>query len=92
MTIARPSVLAVIALAACTPPQDELFMPSTDALCGAEGMRDLVGQPASVLDGMVLPADTRIVRPGMAVTMDYRPDRLNIDLDEDDRILRLSCG
>lgn len=34
----------------------------------------------------------RTIRPGDAVTMDYRPDRLNNELGEDGRIKRLRCG
>lgn len=34
----------------------------------------------------------RVVRPGMAVTMDYRYDRLNVEVDDAGRILRLHCG
>lgn len=34
----------------------------------------------------------RIIRPGMAVTMDYRAGRLNLHLDDADRITRVTCG
>jgi len=34
----------------------------------------------------------RVVRPGDAVTMDHRPDRLNIQLDGQDRIAQFRCG
>lgn len=34
----------------------------------------------------------RIIRPGMAVTMDYREGRLNLHLDDAGRITRASCG
>lgn len=49
-------------------------------------------QPASILDGMTLPKDTRVLMPGMAVTMDYRPDRLNILVGKMGRIERVYCG
>lgn len=35
---------------------------------------------------------TRILRPGMAVTMDYSPTRLNIEVDTAERIVRVQCG
>jgi hypothetical protein len=35
---------------------------------------------------------TRIIRPGMAVTMDYSPTRLNITIDENGSIDRVYCG
>lgn len=34
----------------------------------------------------------RVLRPGTAMTMDYRADRLNIDVGEDGRIRRFYCG
>ena len=34
----------------------------------------------------------RSAGPGMAMTMDYRQDRLTVTTDEDNRILTLSCG
>jgi hypothetical protein len=34
----------------------------------------------------------RTIKPGDAVTMDYRPDRLNIELGEDGRIKVVRCG
>lgn len=67
-------------------------MPSTDALCGAEALDVHVGQSVDVLASQSLPDGTRIIRPGMAVTMDYWPDRLNVELDAEDRILRTYCG
>jgi hypothetical protein len=34
----------------------------------------------------------RIVKPGQAIAMDYQTDRLTIEVDAKNRILRLSCG
>lgn len=74
-------------LGACVPVAE----PDRNA-CGAAGMQGLVGQSRDVLAAMTLPAGTRVIAPGMAITEDYRPDRLNIDLDEKDRIVRVWCG
>lgn len=65
--------------------------PVTDA-CGAAGMQSLVGQGRDVLAAMTLPTGSRVIEPGMAVTEDYREDRLNIDLDDQGRIARVWCG
>jgi hypothetical protein len=35
---------------------------------------------------------TRIIRPGMAVTMDFAPARLNIDINAAETITRVHCG
>ncbi len=60
--------------------------------CGAEARAYLIGQRASEVDTDSLARMVRVIRPGDAVTMDHRPDRLNLDLDEDGVILRPWCG
>ena len=37
-------------------------------------------------------ATIRVIRPGDMVTKDYRTDRLNVELDEDDVVTRVYCG
>ncbi|MDO8839175.1 MAG: I78 family peptidase inhibitor [Parvibaculum sp.] len=37
-------------------------------------------------------ATIRVIRPGDNVTMDYRTDRLNVELDENDIVSRVYCG
>lgn len=34
----------------------------------------------------------RILRPGQPMTMDYRPDRINVELDDNDIVVRVFCG
>lgn len=34
----------------------------------------------------------RVIRPGMMVTMDYREDRVNLEVDADNRVLTVRCG
>ena len=65
--------------------------PDPDA-CGAAGMQDLVGRDQAVLAAMTLPAGTRVITPGMAVTEDYSTSRLNIDIDVQGKISGLWCG
>ena len=40
-------------------------------------MQDLLGKDRGVLAAMTLPAGTRVITPGMAVTEDYSAARLN---------------
>jgi len=84
---------AIVMLAACQPVAQPEPMPEgpDQALCGADALQGLVGQPASVLQTMKFGQDTRIIRPDTAVTMDFRPDRLNIDIDRAERISRVYC-
>ncbi len=80
------------------PPPGEPPPPLPDGLpCSAEGLGDLLGRPA----GQQLGAEAmrrsgagalRWIRPGDAVTMDYSEHRLNIHLDERDRVQQFACG
>lgn len=65
--------------------------PAADA-CGASSLQQLVGQPASSLDTMRFAQRMRVIRPGQMVTMDYSEARLNIAVDEAERITRVYCG
>ncbi|MDP4032898.1 MAG: I78 family peptidase inhibitor [Pseudorhodobacter sp.] len=91
----RKSCLTAVALAlplaACVP-ETPAPLPDMTENCGAPALQYLLGQPASVLDTIPLAPATRILRPGMAVTMDYSPERLNIEIDAGEHIIRLSCG
>lgn len=81
---------ALILLAACVE-EPPVAIPGDDA-CGASALQSLVGQPAAVLETMRFAGPTRVIRPGMAVTMDYSPDRLNIEIDAAEVIARVVCG
>lgn len=35
---------------------------------------------------------TRVIKPNMAVTMDYREDRLNLDVDANNKVTSARCG
>jgi Peptidase inhibitor I78 family len=65
--------------------------------CSAEAAQSLIGQPGTAETAQKAMALTksktmRWLRPGMAVTMDYRSDRLNITLDDQNLITRIGCG
>ncbi len=60
--------------------------------CGASDLQYLVGKPAVLLDGMRFSQEVRVIQPGMAVTMDFRGDRLNFWLNDRDVIERVICG
>ena len=85
--------LAVLAptLAGCVVTQPVPQPPAED-LCGASAYQYLVGKPGVLLDGMRFSQDVRVIQPGMAVTMDYRADRLNFWLNDVDQIERVVCG
>lgn len=86
---ARLSALGLaLALGACA---QIVEGPGADA-CGAAARQGLVGQRADVLDASALPAGSRVLLPGMSATMDFLPDRLNIEIDGADTVARVYCG
>jgi hypothetical protein len=69
--------------------------PGTDLgedTCGASAYAHLVGARAAVAEGISAPGPVRVLRPGEAVTLEFRGDRLNVALDARDRIVRIYCG
>lgn len=65
--------------------------------CDPEALKGLEGQVASqaLVDKTVKAAGAkhaRVVKPGMAVTMDFREDRLTIQVDEQNRITSIGCN
>lgn len=82
----KPILLMAVLLASCDPQ----VPPQTN--CPAAELQDLVGQPASVLQTMRFGSETRIIRPGTAVTMDFLENRLNISIDTKEKISRVYCG
>ena len=85
----------MLALAAC---RNEVLSPvmppemPMEASCGAQGLQSLIGQDKSVLATMRLSQTFRVIEPGMAVTMDYSPQRLNIHVDKSGKIVSLNCA
>lgn len=70
------------------PPAPPPVLPVTE--CGAETLSDMIGKPLLALDPV--PENARVIRPFEMITQDFRPERLNIELDENDVILRVRCG
>jgi hypothetical protein len=86
-----------LALAACATPPAPAVPPAGAYQCVAASAAWAVGKPVS--DELVakVQSDThsravRVIRPGQAVTMDFRGDRVNVMLDGQDRVERVTCG
>lgn len=67
------------------------------AACDLEVIQDAIGEPFDETAVSRLQSDSgahqvRVLRPGEMATMDHRPDRLNIHLDDQDNIEALRCG
>lgn len=70
--------------------------PNMEPGCGADQLGAWIGQPASeaniaAIAGWHGDKPMRVLHPGMAVTMDFRPDRLNVKVGEDGKIEGFSC-
>ena len=92
--------VALLSTSACAtvPPDErepERRMPAGE--CNADGAQAHLGEKATAAVGATLLAETgarvlRWVPPRTAVTMDFRADRLNIDVNERGAISGLRCG
>tara|TARA_R110002110_G_scaffold91187_1_gene236940 strand:+ start:211 stop:498 length:288 start_codon:yes stop_codon:yes gene_type:complete len=84
---------AVLAACATTPPTDTPDPVDPDApTCAAPDMQHLVGMSIGEIDVDTLPQPTRVVRADMAVTMEYRAERMTLWLDRALRVERVQCG
>lgn len=86
-----------LACGGCAATPEPVTPSEPEALCDAEALPAFVGQMASAETGArILEASgARTLRwagPGMAVTMDFRPDRVTVSYDRDMVIERASCG
>lgn len=70
------------------PPTPE---PSQDT-CNASQYSALIGQDATALERVLILSQVRVIRPGQAVTMDFRPERINFNVDGANRITSISCN
>lgn len=94
------SSLLAIALGACTGAQPEASLPAPPTAegpgCGADQLGSYIGRKAT--DDVVAAiqawrgqSPVRVLKPGSIMTMDYRPDRLNIEVDAQGTITRFRC-
>jgi hypothetical protein len=89
--------LVIIPLAACTIAESKPVDGMPVASCSDEKLASFSGQPASqdLGERIVAESGARVLRwvpKGGAVTMDYRPDRVTVALDEANRVERITCG
>lgn len=95
---------ATLMTLACTtvPPTGPVEEPITvhggeEGSCDASRAQTLIGRAASSEVGAEAQRLTggrgiRWIQPGQAVTMDFRADRINIELDARNRVTRITCG
>ncbi|MBH1460555.1 I78 family peptidase inhibitor [Stenotrophomonas sp. GD03993] len=102
------ALLAILPLAACShagsstshdPAPTPTPAPVADTAheCKPEALDAFTGKTADEATIKKLVADSgargaRVVKPGMAVTMDFRQDRVTVQVDAQNKIERASCG
>ena len=84
-------------LAACQPIPQEAPAPGIPgpvdvAKCGGDPIVALIGRDISAMPATGGWATLRVIEPGMAVTEDYSETRLNVEVDDEDRITDVWCG
>ena len=82
---------AFLALAACQSPAAGPTPLDFTPRCGADRLQGLIGQDAGIIPEIEIDAPLRVIHPGMEVTADYNPARLNIAVDENGIITRVWC-
>jgi hypothetical protein len=99
MRVVMIAAVSALALGGCRTLSDEGNVTSEDQrfACDATRVQAMLGQPATqALGAEAVRASgartMRWIRPGDAVTMDYRTDRLNVHLDEANKVVRVVCG
>lgn len=81
----------------CNPEATPAFPPPAEDTCGSAPLARHAGAQATDEVRAAIAATlgerrVRYISPGDAVTMDYAPSRLNVELDAEGRIVRLRCG
>ncbi len=60
--------------------------------CGGDPVFDLMGHNVAEMPATGGWATLRVIEPGMAITEDYSETRLNVEVDDQDRITGVWCG
>jgi hypothetical protein len=88
--------LALLAIG-CAPTPEAATPDPPSGPCDASRLGALVGR--AYTEALAADAQRRSgaravrrIRPGDMVTMDFRGDRLNVHLDDADRVVRFDCG
>jgi hypothetical protein len=97
-----PAALLAIACTACAnrggdAPSAGAQPPMSGKQCDATPVQSFVGQAGNVANVERIKAasgarDVRRYETGSALTMDFRPDRVNVEVGKDGNIVKIGCG
>ncbi|MGL4311025.1 MAG: I78 family peptidase inhibitor [Paracoccaceae bacterium] len=92
--VSGPAAFAMVVLFAGCVPETGPSAPANTvpAACGAAELQNMVGMPASAAETATFRQTTRIIRPMTPITEDYSEERLNFDIDANEKISRIWCG
>ena len=63
-----------------------------DRTCAAARHQALVGRPIEEIDIAALPRPLRVYQTGSRITMDHRPERMNVVVGPDGCVVKVRCG
>jgi len=91
------AIAALFVTAACAAPAAGGSAPGFEARCDAANAQSLVGRPATAelaaeAQRLSSAGAVRWLRPGQVITMEYRADRLNIEIDAQNQVVAIRCG
>ncbi|MBZ4038126.1 I78 family peptidase inhibitor [Novilysobacter selenitireducens] len=94
---ALPALVLALSVGACATMAPPPSANPVEGPCNAEGARWAIGQAVNddVVNRILRDTnsrDARVLEPGDAATMDYRPDRINVDVNDRGAITGLRCG
>ena len=89
-----PAILLLLTACGTTAPAPSVppLPPLAQDTCNAAQYSALIGQDATALERVLILSQVRVIRPGQAVTMDFRPERINFNVDATNRIVSISCN
>ena len=90
-------LVTLLALGACAKPAAPIAEATAPGVqCDANAVQSLVGRMAADVTAEAQKRSgarsVRSYRSGDALTMDFRPDRLNVERDAAGKVVKFSCG
>ena len=85
-------IAAPLLLVGCIGEEEKTVVEQGSKVCDEAAFEFLIGQPKEAVEKAITPDELRVVLDGSPMTMDHRPDRLNVFHDEDGKIIGVRCG